>query len=120
MLDSAPAAGNRLILPNRRLYPGSTPYTADEIKAFDASNSVEGHVAAITKQGEYLLLFIDKIIQKFSLKKVVLSGWSLGTTFINAIIASIETVDPAVSKRVTESVKSIIWWGKYCLLGNSQ
>lgn len=119
MLVSAPAAGYRLILPNRRLYPGSTPYSADEAKTFDASNSAEGHVAAITKQGEYLLLFIDKIIQEFGLKKVVLSGWSLGTSFISAIVAAIETVDPAVRKRVTESVKSIIWWGKYCLLGNS-
>ncbi|KAF8197026.1 Alpha/Beta hydrolase protein [Pholiota molesta] len=110
MLDSAPAAGYRLILPNRRLYPGSTPYTAEEAKAFDASNSVEENVAAITKQGEYLLLFIDKIIQEFSLKKVVLSGWSLGTSFLSAIVAAVENVDPAVGKRVTESVKSIIWW----------
>jgi pimeloyl-ACP methyl ester carboxylesterase len=111
MLDSAHSTGHRLILPNRRLFPGSTPYTAEEAKAFDASNSTEGLVTAFTKQGEYLLLFIAGVIQEFGLKSVVLGGWSLGTAFLSAVVAAIDDVDPDVRKRVAESVKAIVWWG---------
>ncbi|KAF9484527.1 alpha/beta-hydrolase [Pholiota conissans] len=110
MFATAPSAGYRLILPNRRLYPGSTPYTPEEAKSLDASNPTEDIVAAFTKQGEYLLLFLNKAIQELGLKTVILSGWSLGTAFICAMVAAIDGIDPEVRKRITTSVKSIILW----------
>lgn len=118
MLDSAHSAGHRLILPNRRLFPGSTPYTAEEAQAFDASNSTGGLVTAFAKQGEYLLLFIASVIQEFGLKSVVLSGWSLGTAFISAVVAAIDDVDPDVRQRVAQNVKAIVWWGEYYSMKN--
>lgn len=111
MLTSAAAGGYRLILPNRRLYPGSTPYTEDEIKAMDATNTPEAIATAFSKQGEYLLLFIDKIIQQLGLKEVSLGGWSLGTSFMNSLVGAIEAVDAETKARVTEHVKGLIWWG---------
>ncbi|KJA17365.1 hypothetical protein HYPSUDRAFT_46575 [Hypholoma sublateritium FD-334 SS-4] len=110
MLASAAAGGYRLILPNRRLYPGSTPYTADEIKAMDASNAPEDIATAFSKQGEYLLLFIDKIIQQLGLESVSVGGWSLGTSFMNSLVGAIEAVDAETKARVTEHVKGLIWW----------
>jgi len=67
-------------------------------------------VTAFSKQGEYLLLFIDKIIQELGLKGVTVGGWSLGTSFINIIVGAIEIVDAETKARVTEHVKSLVWW----------
>ena len=111
MLQLATAGDYRLIFPNRRLYPGSTPYTAEEIKAMDATNTPENIAAEFEKQGEYLLLFIDKIIQQLGLKNVFVGGWSLGTSFMNSLVGAIEAVDIETKARVTEHVKALIWWG---------
>ena len=111
MLQLATAGDYRLIFPNRRLYPGSTPYTAEEIKAMDATNTPENIAAEFEKQGEYLLLFIDKIIQQLGLKNVSVGGWSLGTSFMNSLVGAIEAVDIETKARVTEHVKALIWWG---------
>lgn len=111
MVASAPAKGYRLILPNRRLYPGSTPYTAEEIKALDSSNSTEDIVKAFARQGEYLLLLVDKLIREHKLQNVTVGGWSMGTSFMNVITGAIDLVDVETKNRVSQHVKNLVWWG---------
>ncbi|KAF8961607.1 Alpha/Beta hydrolase protein [Flammula alnicola] len=110
MLAAANSFGYRIILPNRRLYPGSTPYTKEETEAFEATNSTEDITKIFLKQGEYLLLFVNNVIKKLDLKKVILVGWSLGTAFLNVTVAAITTVDEEVKARLRQTVKTIVWW----------
>ncbi|KAF8908096.1 hypothetical protein CPB84DRAFT_1767269 [Gymnopilus junonius] len=110
MLEQASSLGYRMILPNRRLYPGSTPYTKEEVQAFEPSNSTEEITKAFLKQGEYLLLFVNNMIKEHSLKKVVVGGWSLGTSFISSMIYAITTVPEEVKARLVQTIKAIVLW----------
>lgn len=113
MLEAASSFGYRLIAPNRRLYPGSTPYTKEEMEAFEPSNSPEDIVGAYIKQGGYLLSFVDNMIQEHNLKKVVVTGWSLGSGFLSAMVCSMSTVTADVKVRLRHHIKGLNWWGMY-------
>ena len=102
-----------MILPNRRLYPGSTPYTKEEADALSAAHSTEDITKSFLKQGEYLLLFVSNVIKELGLKKVILVGWSLGTAFLSSTVAAITTVPEDVRAGLVEAVKTIVWWGDY-------
>ncbi|KAF5319610.1 hypothetical protein D9619_008564 [Psilocybe cf. subviscida] len=110
MLDQAHDFGFRIILPNRRLYPGSTPYTKEEVDALQADKSVDDRTQAFLKQGEYLLKFVNNVIAEHKLQSVLLVGWSLGTAFLNATVASITTVGEDLRANLRKTVKSIVWW----------
>lgn len=105
--------GYRIILPNRRLYPGSSPYTKEEAEAFQPTNSTEDVVKAYLKQGEYLLLFVNNVIREHDLKKVILTGWSLGSGFLSTMVCSLTTVDEEIQTRLRQTVKALAWWGMY-------
>lgn len=113
MLDQAHDFGFRIILPNRRLYPGSTPYTKEEVDALQADKSVDDRTRAFLKQGEYLLKFVNNVIAEHKLQSVLLVGWSLGTAFLNATVASITTVGEDLRSNLRKTVKSIVWWGMF-------
>lgn len=110
MLEAANSLGYRIILPNRRLYAGSTPYTPEETKAFEPTNPPEEVAKAYLKQGEYLLLFVNNMIKEHNLKKVILAGWSLGSGFLSAMVCSITAVDEEIQARLRQTVKAIAWW----------
>ncbi|PPQ75056.1 hypothetical protein CVT26_012058 [Gymnopilus dilepis] len=110
MLEQANSLGYRLILPNRRLYPGSTPYTEEESEALGPNSSTEQNTKAFLKQGEYILLLVYNLIKELGLKKVILVGWSLATAFFCSMIYSITTVPEEVKARVLQAVKSIVLW----------
>ncbi|KAF8961869.1 Alpha/Beta hydrolase protein [Flammula alnicola] len=109
MLASGRPLGHRVVVPNRRLYPGSTPYTEEEIIALQPPNSIEELTKAVEKQGEYLLMFVDNVIQELGLKKVVLVGWSLGTAFLNMTIGAIIRVSEHRRVRLCEHVKAVVF-----------
>ena len=113
MLEQANSLGYRLILPHRRLYPGSTPYTEEESEALGPNSSTEQNTKAFLKQGEYILLLVDNLIKELGLKKVILVGWSLATAFFCSMIYSITTVPEEVKARVLQAVKSIVLWGTF-------
>ncbi|KDR72504.1 hypothetical protein GALMADRAFT_252604 [Galerina marginata CBS 339.88] len=102
--------GHRIILPNRRLYPGSTPYTEEEVDALEPTHSIEDITEAYLKQGKYLLLFVDNVIKNHNLKNIILVGWSLGTAFLSTTVANITTVGEEVRARLRKAVKTIVWW----------
>ena len=111
MSQQASSIGHRLILPNRRLYPGSTPYTEEESKAFDLTNPTEEVAKAFLKEGEYLLLFVSNLIEKHSLKKVILVGWSLGTMFLCSAIGSITALTDDTKSRLLRTIRAFVFWG---------
>jgi pimeloyl-ACP methyl ester carboxylesterase len=113
MLEQANSFGYRIILPNRRLYPGSTPYTKEEADAFEPTHSTEDITQAYLKQGEYLLLFVNNVIKEHKLTNVILVGWSLGTAFLSSTVASITTVSQEVQASLRKAVRTIVWWGMY-------
>ncbi|PPQ73073.1 hypothetical protein CVT26_014639 [Gymnopilus dilepis] len=110
MLQASSSLGYRVILPNRRLYPGSTPYTKEELASFEPTASPDATTAEFLKQGEYLLLFVNNVIKEHGLKKVLLVGWSLGTAFLNITVCAITAVSEEVKAHLQGSVKAIIWW----------
>ncbi|KAF4615693.1 hypothetical protein D9613_012559 [Agrocybe pediades] len=93
MLEMAPSLGYRFICPNRGLYPGSTPYTKDETGVFQPGRPTEEAVKGYLKQGECLLLFVDNMIGEYGLKRVLITGWSLGAGFLSAMVCSLKSVE---------------------------
>lgn len=113
MLEAANAHGYRLIVPNRRLYPGSTPYTPAEIAALqpDAPIGTLGFVGVLEQQGVYLLEFVHNMITEHELKRVAVTGWSLGSLFLMPTVGAIKRVSEDVRERLRGSVKALISWG---------
>jgi pimeloyl-ACP methyl ester carboxylesterase len=108
--ETANSLGYRAILPNRRLYAGSTPYTKEEAEGFEPTNSPEDVAKVYLKQGEYLLLFVNNMIKEHGLKKVILTGWSLGSGFLSTMVSSITAVGEDVKARLRQTVKALVWW----------
>ncbi|KAF4615715.1 hypothetical protein D9613_012561 [Agrocybe pediades] len=105
----APSLGYRFICPNRRLYPGSTPYTKEEADAFHPGRSTEEVLRVYLKQGEYLLLFVDNMIREQGLKKVLITGWSLGAGFLSAMVCSLTSFEDPARERLRRVVKALVW-----------
>ena len=115
MSDAAPGLGYRLIVPNRRLYPSSTPYTPAEIAALQPGSPHDIFEHTLERQGLYLLAFIDSVIQVHGLAKVAVAGWSLGALFLTLVGGAITQVSAEVSSRLKAHVRALILWG-VCVL----
>lgn len=115
LLPLAAARSMRIVCINRREYPGSTPHTAEELRAY-ASGSEEERAALISEAGLNLAFCVDGIIQQCALPSgghVALVGWSLGNMFTLAAMASIMSVPPQTRERLQSFVKTIIMWGEF-------
>jgi len=110
MLQRANEFGFRIILPNRRLYPGSTPLTKEEVDAVQPGKPVGELADAYMKHGEHLLMFVNNVIKEHNLGSVILSGWSLGTGFLSVTVASIVNLSEEIQANLRKTVKTIVWW----------
>ena len=113
MTDAAPGlpVGYRLIVPNRRLYPGSTPYTPAEIAALQPGSPHDIFLNTLERQGLYLLEFVDSVIQTHGLEKVAVAGWSSGALFLTLIAGAIAQVREEVRERLKAHIRALILWG---------
>lgn len=103
----------RIICVNRRGYPGSTPYTTDELKAV-RHGSDEERTVFLEEEGFLLALFVDGLIRTLSLPKqggVSIAGWSMGVIYALALRASIVYFPNHLRLRLKAYVKSFILWG---------
>lgn len=108
MTDAAWGLGYRLIVPNRRLYPGSTPYIAAEIAALQPDSPHDIFAHTLERQGLYLLEFVDSVIQVHGLGRVAVAGWSLGALFLTLVAGAIAQVPEEVCSRLKVHVRALI------------
>ncbi|GLB44327.1 hypothetical protein LshimejAT787_1602570 [Lyophyllum shimeji] len=105
LVPFAPGRRLRIICLNRREYPESTPYSTDERKTIlDGSDTDRAEF--LHQQGVLIALFIHVLIQELSLpEKVGVVGWSMGTIFSVAALASIDRVPETTRARLRTHVK---------------
>ncbi|KIJ29430.1 hypothetical protein M422DRAFT_208887 [Sphaerobolus stellatus SS14] len=132
LMPIAKASHIRLILVNRRGYPGSTPFKPEETAGFDAplnkdENSAQSppsslvriqHYTSFLQQrgvemARFLVKFID--IEKIPVKAegraiggISLMGWSLGNVISLSMLAYANTYDPVLIKKLEPYLKKII------------
>lgn len=100
----------RIISVNRREYPGSSPYSAQELTAFIEGTDAE-RASLLEQQGRDLAMFLDALLSELSIPQtggIALIGWSMGTLFVLALIASIETLTTATQKRLSSFVHTVV------------
>ncbi|KAJ6544334.1 Alpha/Beta hydrolase protein [Mycena capillaripes] len=100
----------RIISVNRREYPGSSPYSTEELNAFADGNDAE-RASLLEQQGRDLAMFLDALIEEKSLPQtggIALIGWSLGALFLLALIASLETLSVAAKERLSSFVHTVV------------
>ncbi|KAJ7867001.1 hypothetical protein B0H14DRAFT_2504229 [Mycena olivaceomarginata] len=100
----------RIISVNRREYPGSSPYSAEDLTVFAEGSDAE-RACLLEQQGRDLAMFLDGLIAELSIPKsggIALVGWSLGALFVLALIACIETLPTATQERLSSFVKNVI------------
>ncbi|KAJ7235286.1 Alpha/Beta hydrolase protein [Mycena haematopus] len=100
----------RIISVNRREYPGSSPYSAEELTVFADGNDTE-RASLLEQQGRDLAMFVDSLITELSIPQaggIALIGWSMGALFVLALIACIETLPIATQERLSSRVHSVI------------
>ncbi|KAJ7916277.1 hypothetical protein B0H13DRAFT_2323552 [Mycena leptocephala] len=86
----------RIISVNRREYPGSSPYSPEELAAFmEGTDSVRASL--LEQQGRDLAMFLDGLIKELCIPQtggVALIGWSMGTLFLLALISLLRRCPP--------------------------
>ncbi|KAK0499101.1 Alpha/Beta hydrolase protein [Armillaria luteobubalina] len=118
VLDVARSKGVRFVAIQRRPFPGSTPFTAEELNVVLTGGSSEAdRDAQITARGHEIASFVDAFIQKFKLPAlsddgktggVALLGWSVGGAFPLAAVASSGTLPADVQARFSSYLRSLI------------
>ncbi|KAK0471021.1 hypothetical protein IW261DRAFT_1514100 [Armillaria novae-zelandiae] len=118
VLNVAPSQGVRFVAIQRRPFPGSTPFTAEELNVILTGGSSEAERdAQMAARGHEMASFVDTFIQKFKLPPlsddgktggVALLGWSEGGAFPIAAIASSDTLPAHVQARLSSYVRSLI------------
>ena len=113
ILSFASSHSLRVICLSRREYEGSTPYSADELKEIHHGSNAE-RADFLQSQGILMALFVDGLIQTFTLPKkggVTIAGWSLGNMFTIAMRASINNLPDNTKQRLKEYTRGFIIFG---------
>ncbi|KAJ3768286.1 Alpha/Beta hydrolase protein [Lentinula raphanica] len=109
LLPPAPSLNLRVILVQRRLYPGSSSYTEKETAIVMNGTEAE-RKALLDRDGELLALFVDNMIQVHSLNKVAVIGWSAGTCYLHCIVDAIKRVNDDARSRLQQHIQALIYW----------
>ncbi|KAF8917706.1 hypothetical protein CPB85DRAFT_1431233 [Mucidula mucida] len=118
VLDIAPSKGVRFVALNRRPFPGSTPFTPEELDVTltggtgDADRDVQ-----IEARGHEIAMFVAEFIKKFTIPAlsqdgkqggVALLGWSVGAAYPLAAIGSAPTLPKDVKELLGSYIRSLI------------
>ncbi|KAI0086914.1 hypothetical protein BDY19DRAFT_893965 [Irpex rosettiformis] len=120
MIPFAEQQGCRLVLVNRRDYPGSLPYTDEELEPLRsaAQHDMESPEALAillryTKsRAQELYDFLCAFIQTEGLveKSVVLVGWSFGSTWITQLLVHASSLSTG-GLSLRKYIKRVVWYG---------
>lgn len=119
LIPFASSKSLRVICVSRREYEGSTPYSANELKAVhqgSESSDVE-RAKFLQQEGVLLALFVDRLIQTLALPKkggVVVCGWSLGNLFSIAMRASIDNLPDDTKQRLKAYSRGFVVFDPPC------
>ena len=112
----------RIICPNLRDYPGSSPYTPAELDSL-WSNDAEKEQTALRLQGTEIATFLEDVIltgkstpvQEVNGKKtggLVLLSWSLGNVWSLAMFANIQDLESKARIALEEQLRAFVMYGK--------
>jgi hypothetical protein len=117
--DVAIKKGVRFVALNRRGYPGTVPYSEEELNIL-VNGTKEQKDAWHRDRGHEVGMFVHKLIDKENLPPIsadrktggiVLVGWSAGGSLANATIAHVETLPSEVRTRLALCIRSLIVQG---------
>ncbi|KAJ8086067.1 hypothetical protein PM082_004886 [Marasmius tenuissimus] len=117
ILEIAPSKGVRLVAVQRRPFPGSTPFTPEELQiTLTGGSSDEERAAYAEARGHELANFIDRFIQQFQLPAItangqggsVVWGWSIGALLPVWAIGNAKTLPADVQTRLGANLRSLI------------
>ncbi|KAL1702174.1 Alpha/Beta hydrolase protein [Schizophyllum commune] len=114
LLPLARSRNVRLVCVNRRLYPGSTPYTPEETEEIASPDPSR----VLAKQGALLARFVARLPAALQLPRphhgraggIMLAGWSLGTLFVQLTLSAIDLVDEPTRNVLRTYVRGIMLW----------
>ncbi|KAK0201370.1 Alpha/Beta hydrolase protein [Desarmillaria ectypa] len=115
VIDLAPSKGVRFVALDRRPFPGSTPFSAEELGVLQAAGTNHAQQEAFVEaRGHEIAIFIDTFIQKYNLSPIssgggaTLLGWSLGAALVSVAISSISTLSEDIRIRLNRYIRSVI------------
>ncbi|KAI0669370.1 Alpha/Beta hydrolase protein [Trametes maxima] len=122
LLPLAKHSNARVVLLNRRDYPGSDPYTSEDLARLahlaSAPRSEESDADAVSFQGararevfDYLEDFVrrERVPRAEGSKGgIVLVGWSIGSTLITALLANVGHFPQSADVKLAEYVRRLV------------
>lgn len=114
--DAAHRLNLRTVIPNRRGYPGSTPYTDGELE--DISERPEVFMERIGREvGEFLVHFIEEedipeATSDYKHGGIAVMGWSMGSTSAMVLFSDAKLVSPESYARLERYVKDLVLYGE--------
>ncbi|KAF8898011.1 hypothetical protein CPB84DRAFT_1681629 [Gymnopilus junonius] len=108
----AASNGLRIICVNRREYPGSSPFTPEELRVFNEGCDAE-RAKLLNEQGILLCELVDSLINTLSLPKeggITISSWSMGCIFAIAMLTAISDLPKGVRERLRGHVRKLLLW----------
>ncbi|KAF6757952.1 hypothetical protein DFP72DRAFT_889486 [Ephemerocybe angulata] len=115
VIDLAQASSVRIVAMNRSDYPGSSTLSEKELTLLSGSEA--DCVLYLSNRGADVLAFVDGFIQENRLPAisedgqtggVAILGWSLGSSFAIAALASALKADSAVQSRLAKYIRALI------------
>lgn len=124
MIPFASQHNSRLVLVNRRDYPGSVPFTDEERERLRASErpDVEGLEALsilLSYSQDRAIEFHDMLrsfvsTQGLSEKSVVVICWSFGSAWLTQFLAHVPSL-PTEQPQLHKYIKRVVWLGEFHL-----
>ena len=111
---------------NLRDYPGSTPYSTDELAAL-SSDDVTQQTAATKAHGDEVAAFLEYFIKKHGIPKIAdadgsrtgglaLVTWSMSNILAFSFLGNVRSLSPETSSFLEQYVRAVVLYGKTPLL----
>ena len=115
----------RVVLPNRRDYPGSAPFSPEELAnltklanaAPGSPEAVEGTEREVKTRAQEVYDYLIDLVKTEHIPPVqgktggiILAGWSFGAVWISALLANVATF-PVGEIRLRDYVRQLVYYG---------
>lgn len=116
VIELAPQSGLRIVAPNRRGYPGSTPLSSEDHKVLTDGTEEQKEEFVLARAVE-IATFIHRFIEIHKLPRisddgksggVALLGWSLGSALAHSAISSVDSMPDAIQSGFKQYMRALI------------